>query len=104
MLAQVEGSMQEPEEQSSNVHAAEGALLAGVSMPEQLEPSPLMRWTSDGSMMDELLRTFTCAPACSPMAGAAGVFLTCCGYRGQSPSLAFECTGQEQRLRWRQPR
>ncbi len=25
-----------------------------------LEPSPLMKWTSDGSMMEELLKSLTC--------------------------------------------
>ena len=31
-----------------------------------VEPSPLMRWTSDGSMMEELLKTFTYAPLTIP--------------------------------------
>ena len=41
----------------------QGTQLSGKSAHEQselgVEPSPLMRWTSDGSMMEELLKTFT---------------------------------------------
>ena len=44
----------------------QGTHYSGRSVHEQpepgVEPSPLMRWTSDGSMMEELLKTFTCAP------------------------------------------
>ena len=50
----------------SVVLPADGTLPDGRNAPEQPDqeagPSPLLRWTSDGSMMEELLRTFTCAP------------------------------------------
>jgi hypothetical protein len=55
--------MQELEGQGVDARLAEGAPLDGGSTREQLEveASPLTRWTSDGSMMEELLRTFTYA-------------------------------------------
>lgn len=104
--------MQEPEGQSPKVHAAEGAQLSGGSVPEQLEveASPLMRWTSDGSMMEELLRTFSCAPACIPLAAlsaftplaCSGQMITTFQRSPCAPSARLLCSGPG-RLQWRQP-
>ena len=64
-----EGTLQELLAQNADLLGslmpAEGAVVDGRNAPEPpepgAEPSPLMRWTSDGSMMEELLKTFTCA-------------------------------------------
>ena len=64
-----EGNLQELLGQVSGaagcLSLGQGTHLGGKSVHEQpdlgVEPSPLMRWTSDGSMMEELLKTFTYA-------------------------------------------
>jgi hypothetical protein len=64
-----EGALQEQLGQTSGAAACQlqgqETQLSGKNVHEQselgVEPSPLMRWTSDGSMMEELMRTFTYA-------------------------------------------
>lgn len=47
-------------EAANNVSNPEARNAPGL--PELAEPSPLLRWTSDGSMMDELLKSIAYAP------------------------------------------